>query len=386
MTAGPHVAGKVGEIFAALAVARRDVIPARAKRGIPILNAVLIVAEDGHMSITGNCLDACATGFAAVTVVSPGATAVPAERLYCLLETVPEDAEIELKQTSETVVVRLGNSQWRLPALPPNDFPPPLSPQGPCAQFRVSRDDIWALCGLALTAAMSEDPTRLHLCGVFLHESEGFLTSAATDGLGLFCQRTAVPAGDQLPPNGTAHGVVLPPRARAEMLALVKGKDGIDLAISRSLIEARTEDAIYVSKLLDVTFPDYRRLVPPRHAAAIEIDTGPLLSALARLVAVSGSIVPPVAGLSWDEAGAIRIELPHEPDSAVDTVPGVARGSAQLAVQAAKLADLVNALNAKTVQLSASQPVLLEPAGGDGTALALLATTAWARPQVRRAA
>jgi len=96
---------------------------------------------------------------------------------------------------------------------------------------------------------------------------------------------------------------------------------------------------------------------------------------------------PPPGTVSWnvDTDANIRLELAHEPGVAVDVIAGVVRGSARMAVQAARLFDLVAALKTKTVRISASQPIRIEPVEGPDV-LMLLATTAWAKPRIGRAA
>jgi DNA polymerase III sliding clamp (beta) subunit (PCNA family) len=310
--------------------------------------------------------------------------AVPAERLAKLVATFSADAAIEIELLGGVLAVRCDGSQCMLSALPAGDFPLPLAIKAPYATYKADAKALKALFSLPLTVAMGEDITRAHMLGVSLQNHEGSLAAVATDGLALALLRTAIPAGD-LP----AGGVILPPRARAEIFALLaRAKGDVELAISDRLIEVRTEHAVYCSKLIAARFPDYRRIVPPRPAASAEIGSGILLPAATRLLATSTATIPAVADLSWDEtadANAVRLELAHEPGAAVDVVAGVVHGSGRVAVQAGRLLDLVDALKAKTVRISASQPIRIESVDRSDV-LMLLATTAWAKPDIRRAA
>jgi DNA polymerase III sliding clamp (beta) subunit (PCNA family) len=345
-------AAKTGALKAAAVIARRciDLSPA-----IPILGNVLLEATADRLTITGHCGDGCSTGWAPAEVAAPGATAVPSDRLRMLLEALDADDQIDIESVPGGVTARRGRSHWRLPAVAATDFPAPLELRGDVVQLWLPADEVQQLCSLALAAGIGDDFTRMHLCGVFLHSGEdGRLAAVATDGTVLVRRQTSIRGGELLPPHGTTRGVLIPRRARAEILWL-GGKAGCTLSITDKIIEARTEAGCFRSKLLDYVFPTYDHIIPPVPASTIEADSDVLMAALARLVAASHALGgrPPIVGLAWpgEDAGTATLELVREEGIAADAIAVTAVGAGAVALPAVRFGQLIDALALKRARI-----------------------------------
>jgi DNA polymerase III sliding clamp (beta) subunit (PCNA family) len=154
----------------AVAAAKRFTAP---KSGIPILGAVLLAADDDSLTIIGHKLESCCTARCPAIVESPGAAAVPAERLAGLLAATSKGVDIAIELTAKALAVRTGTrSVFRLPILPAQEFPPALAPKGATARFTVAPDVLAAL--LMPGAAIGDEAKgRPHLDGLFLHSADG---------------------------------------------------------------------------------------------------------------------------------------------------------------------------------------------------------------------
>jgi hypothetical protein len=256
---------------------------------------------------------------------------------------------------------------------------------GDAVEFSLSADSAVALFGATAGAAVSRDEkSPPQLGGIFVHDDGGYFAAASCDRTCMVHRRTAIAGAERLPANGATHGILVPQRARHEIFALLR-KAGGTLTVGGGTIAARTATTTFASKLLDFIFPNIGRMIPPVPAATIEVDVDPLLKALARLVAASHAIDSSLAlaGLRWDAAedpSVATLELVREPDVAADTIAATVTGSAAVALQAARLGELLDALALKRVKISASTPVRID---GDGSLLALMATAAW--PQAEAA-
>ena len=119
------------------------------------------------------------------------------------------------------------------------------------------------------------------------------------------------------------------------------------------------------------------RVIPPPPLESIEIDAAALAAALARLAAASTSDLTE-ARLSWSQGDdAVSLDLSAEPGVAVDSVPAVTTGSGAVAVQPRLSCPLLAALRVPRAKIGGAkpgQPARIEPADGDTSVLALLAT------------
>jgi DNA polymerase III sliding clamp (beta) subunit (PCNA family) len=252
----------------------------------------------------------------------------------------------------------------------------------------LTATDAQTLFGPAIGVAIAQDDSRMYLGGAFVHDGgSGRLVVCTTNGMTLVRRHTDVLGAEHLPRNGNAHGILVPPWACREILAICR-PDGCTLTTDGRLIEARTADACFVSKLIDLPFPDYHYVIPPPHSAAAEIDTKLLGVALVRLNAASTMGKAPIVGLTWDahtDASTVFLELAREPGVVADSIPASVSGDGRLAFDAIRLGDLLGALGLLRVRIRASNPARFEPT--DGTQLlALLSTAAWPRPQIAEAA
>lgn len=160
-----------------------------------------------------------------------------------------------------------------------------------------------------ITSAISTEETRYYLNGIHLHGDNGLYRAVATDGHRLCWVDLALPdANGDLPP------VIIPRKAVRLMLQLA-GKPspddaGIALTIgsnsipnkdastaperARSASRARWNlgvegaDVSLTTKLIDGTFPDYRRVIPTANDKAALFKTADLRRAVAAVSIGSG--------------------------------------------------------------------------------------------------
>jgi DNA polymerase III sliding clamp (beta) subunit (PCNA family) len=328
MTGALHVILKADALDAVLAIVSHTAVPATARSGIPILSAAKLEAADGGLEASCTNLVARCAARAAATVVTAGTAAIAVERLKKIVATLPGDTDVDLRQVGAVVVVRHGSSQERLPALPPDDFPPPLTPTEPCFRLQVPCRELRPLCDSMLLASMLKDSelSRSSVLGFCWTNSNGRLLAFATDGVGLIVLDSAIVVGDRFP------DVRLLAKTRAELSALLKEDGNVDIAVSRSLLQLTTERVVYCTKMLAERPVDHRRIIPPVPRAVAETASMAFLEALERVTAVSTATTPPIVGVSWDadiNSTAVQLTLPHETGAALDVVAATVHGSAR---------------------------------------------------------
>ncbi len=254
---------------------------------IPILSNVRIEAKDGQLSMVTTDMDLEINESVAANVSTPGATTAPAHTLHDIVRKLPDGADVELALNSEgtQMTVKSGRSQFKLSCLPVADFPEIGAGDLPSG-FAIPAADLRALIDRT-RFAMSTEETRYYLNGIYLHEAEqegvAVLRAVATDGHRL--ARFEMPL-----PDGCAGmpGVIIPRKAIGELRKLVdEAADEIRIELSESKIRFSFDHIVLTSKLIDGTFPDYKRVIPEGNDKIVEVDAKVLTNAVDRVSTIS---------------------------------------------------------------------------------------------------
>lgn len=364
-------------LLPALAAARSAV---EKRNTIPILGNVLLSADAGRLSLVATDLDIEVS----VTVACTGdieAVTLPAHTLHDAVRKLPDGCDVQIAHDGANATVSAGRSRFRLPVLPAADFP--RMPRGggshafalPAASLRRILD--------TTRFAVSTEETRYYLNGIYWHHADDAadgprLMAVATDGHRL--AMIALPA-----PDGAAGmpGIIVP-RRTCDLLkdvAARKGDISIELSEIRICFQAPAGDGgpelTIVSKLIDGTFPEYRRVVPASHANRFEVDGAALRGAVDRV-----STITPAAGGRAVRFGFARegLELRASNPDAGEATDEVTVASAEgepvaIGFNGRYCLDLLNACPEGTIRFQlgdAGAPARIEPAAAPDTVFVLM--------------
>jgi DNA polymerase-3 subunit beta len=269
------------ELLGALTLA--DKVVAR-RNTIAILSHVLLSTTKGGIAVTGTDMDRFVTVEApAGTVARKGTTTVNAASLMNFVRATPDGGQVELEHDEKAgrVVLRAGRARATLPTLPPADFP-----VAPAEDFAHQVD----VDGKTLAAAikrvahcMSNEETRYYLNGAYLHSQDGALRLVATNGHTLAWAR--LPVESTVP---EAWPGIIVPRQAVHDLAGLAADAGTPLTLQANehRLKVSLERTVYVTRLVDGTFPDYERVIPKQSDSGFSTRRDGLESALARCAAV----------------------------------------------------------------------------------------------------
>lgn len=170
-----------------------------------------------------------------------------------------KSADVSLRQDEDSAHIDLGKVSYDIQSLPSSDFPE-LSAPVEASVFTMSGADF--LDGIASTmGAISREQTRYYLNGIFMHvDSDSDLQFVATDGHRLYLQSFRSPEMSKTFPE-----IIIPAKTVAVLYKLMKGKnnpDTVTISASSARIRLEWDGYCVTSKLIDGTFPDYRRVIP----------------------------------------------------------------------------------------------------------------------------
>ena len=257
-----------------------DVVPGRTT--IPVLANLMLVAEAGTLTITATDLDIEAS----VSVEAAGAisTTIAKDKLVAAVSGLKPGrlAIAPVDGRGGAVTIKSGRAVRTLSTLPATDFPKrkPLE----CATvFSMAAASLARLLEAA-HVAQSTDETRYYLMGVYLHLVEGQLCAVATDGSRMVRAQTAQPDGCDGMPQ-----VIVPTKAVALLRKLLAKTTGdIAVEVNEHAVQLTIGRVQVIAKVVEGTFPDYRRVIPTTDSAQIRLtcDRDLLMSAAAGVASV----------------------------------------------------------------------------------------------------
>jgi len=247
------------------------------KSRIPILACARIEARGGEVVMTTTDMDALATIVVPADSSEAWTVAVPFKALEAAAKTTK--GSIELSTAAGGLLIRAGAGQSTIKALDHSDFPScvNLGDLGGSIVIPASTlRDISRKVGFA----MSTDDRRYYLRGIHIHRDETGFHAVATDG-----HRMAVMDVAARSSAGTWDPVIVAHGSINGLGRALPGRYAGDVEIERFErgVIIRLPDMTIVSKAIDGTFPDYKRVVPSFHLrppASATVDRAALLSAL----------------------------------------------------------------------------------------------------------
>lgn len=255
----------------------------RPMKGIPILLCVRITASDGEMLIEATDLDMAIS----LRIPAQGECApvcIEYRRLLAIVGTIKDKAELRLDPANDTATLSAGRSRFSVATLSPEGWPT-LTEQKWDHAFDIE-GPAFARLLTALAPAISTEATRYYLNGI--HLSSGFierdggagsLLAVATDGHKLYARSLPAP---QVPAK--LPGMIVPTLACAAIAKLFGEAKQIRVSCNDKKLQAVAGEAVYITKLIEGHFPDWRRVAPLNRESTCSYDLKDLVAS-ARIVA-----------------------------------------------------------------------------------------------------
>jgi DNA polymerase-3 subunit beta len=333
------------------ALARTERVIER-RNTIPILSNIRLAARPGLLEITGTDLDIEVRTTIEAEVSEPGETTLPAAVLKQIVaKSKTGEISIEL-EGGETAKLAAGRAKWNLQALPASDYPDLNGGEFP-ANFPLAAADLVRIA-TKLSFAISTEETRYYLNGVYFHQVGESLVATATDGHRLGRLRLPLPEGAGGMPN-----VIIPRKAIVEIEKITGAAEAGAIAmveLSDTKIRITLGNTVLTSKLIDGTFPDYTRVIPPAEGSEATLDTSALRAAVDRVSTIASERGRAVK-LSFVDGQVTLACTNPDAGTASDTIEGKLDGaSIEIGFNARYVADALDRIDTPNVILHMANP------------------------------
>jgi len=255
---------------------------------IPVRGNVLLRARGDELTLSTTDLEVSITTRLPATIEREGETTLPA-RKFGQIANVLAGPEVTL-DTDENLATQIscGHATFRLLGLEASEFPTESEFQED-RRFELPAAD-FGRCLRRIHYAVSADPTRYVLNGIYLSVTEGALTCVATDGRRLALVEKALEDGE----NVTDGSVILPIKVVNELLRLCDTDADCLVKISDARAAFQVGETILYTKLVEGSFPSYRQVIPQSFKNAVTLPResfADVLNRVAQVVTDSGASV-----------------------------------------------------------------------------------------------
>lgn len=313
------------------------------KNPLPILNNVLIRTVDNRLSLSATNLEIAVTEKIGSKVQKDGAITVPARLMQEYITSLPSGV-LDLELDEHKLHISTDQYSSTINGVVADEFP--VVPQvDDGLHWTIATKDLKKGLSQVVFAA-SGDETRPVLTGVFLHTVDGVLFAAATDSYRL--------AEKELAKTDQDISLLIPATALQELLRILPDNvDEVTVLAEAQQVLFRAGDIELVTRLIEATYPDYKKLIPRTFAttASLSRDEFIAITKVSSLFAreSAGSItIKADEGKKLVSITSIASQLGENTSSASASVTG----GGDVTLNSRYLLDALNALNVHDVTLS----------------------------------
>ncbi|MEK9629745.1 MAG: DNA polymerase III subunit beta [Nitrospinota bacterium] len=317
------------------------------KGAMPILSHLHLSAEKDSIFIRATDLEIGTLGSYPANVTTGGAVTLNARKLFDIIRELPNEEIYIKKEENNWITLKCGKSKFRLPGLPPEDYPPmPEYSDKVVIEFdgKILKEMI-----RKTFFSVSPDESRQALNGLLLETEGSSATLVGTDGHRLALISRPVKQGDAK----EKVSFLLPKKALSELLKLMEDNDEkFGFSSHENHLAFIHGKQVIVSRKIDGKFPNYRQVIPTDNPLKAQANREELTHALKR-----------VALLADEKSKMVRFEIQKgnltlvsdntDLGAAVEEVPIEYDGEeVSIGLNAKYVLDILNVLDVEVVTLN----------------------------------
>lgn len=251
------------------------------KSAQPLLNCLLLEADQKSLRVTGSDLDLTTSVTVPCLGQAPGRVAVNAKHFTEVVRKMPRGA-VTLRAEKNQLEAGYGDGKgWsRFPVQKSDEYPTPPELKGDL-KVTLPGETLSRLVERS-SYAVSEETTRASLNGVFVHGSPAFVAFVATDGHRLARATCKGAFGDL-----TREGVIIPARALSTMSRVsAESTSPVEIRIAdgkghAGFVAQVGEYRVQVTaRLLEGPYPNYEQVIPKDNPRSLTVTRSDLMEAV----------------------------------------------------------------------------------------------------------
>ncbi|MCI0614466.1 DNA polymerase III subunit beta [bacterium] len=252
------------------------------KQTIPILSDILIKTEGASILMIGTDLEIQLSTRVAADVTRPGETTVSARKFFDICRNLPDNCDLMIELKEELAHIQSGRSRFRLATRNPKDFPE-FSTDPYDIDLQIVNGKLLKLLQ-ATNFCMATHDVRYYLNGLMIEVNPLLFGAVASNGHRLAMYNEKLEQSMDIDTR-----FIIPRKGVMELLRLLDGDSDqiVRLRVSNSNIEINVNEKVFLSKLIDGKFPDFKSSLSQPIAHNFILKTLEFKSALTRVSVLS---------------------------------------------------------------------------------------------------
>jgi DNA polymerase-3 subunit beta len=240
------------------------IVPSQAS--LPVLNNILLKTEKGQLKISATNLEIGINKLIGAKIEKEGAITVPARLFSEYINSLPNE-KIDLEVKDNNVNIHCKNYKATILGIDASEFP--LIPEIKQKPIISITPELLHKAISCVTFAAAIDESRPVLAGVFLNFKDNQLKLVATDSYRL-AEKTI-----KLDKNVIGEvSIIIPTRTMQELnRILTEVENKVEISVTENQILFKINDTDLISRLIEGSFPDYRRIIPDSFQTKVLVNT-----------------------------------------------------------------------------------------------------------------
>jgi DNA polymerase-3 subunit beta len=257
---------------------------------LPILDNVLIEAEDNFLSLSSTDLETAIKLWILTKIVKKGKIAVPAKFISSFISLLP-DEKILLEEKKQSLYIECKNLKNQIQGYNPEEFP--IIPEFNNLEY-LEVDNKKFCQGLSQVVDIaSTSQTRPEISGVYFLFSKNLIKMVSTDSFRLAEKNIILGS-----PIKKEVSFILPQKPAREIMNILGEKEGvlkIYFSPHQTLFEFPMKEAAHpqiqiTSRLIDGEYPNYEEIIPKKFKTHVILKRDEFLSQIKTASLFSGKI------------------------------------------------------------------------------------------------
>ena len=245
---------------------------------MPILNFILIQTnEDNKVMIIGNNLEIALGVASSANIIKPGIAAIPSRKFYEMVREMPAKATFTFTHDDNfNVKIQYSQGNYRLKGRDPEEFPRVIEIKE--VNNKLEGKVLLGLLESTLFAA-SRDNVNHSMNGIKFDIESELITAAAADTRRIAIGQKELKADLETEPNS----FLVPTQSAYELQNMFMTSKEVYYSVTEKQLIVTDQDSFLTTRLIEVEFPPYRRVIDIVHDKKIYVNKESLIKGIRRV-------------------------------------------------------------------------------------------------------
>lgn len=337
---------------------------------LPILNNILIKAEDGNIELISTNLEIGITHQIRGKIENDGQFTVDSKLIGEYVNLLNSGEKVKIEEKDNELKVECGNYKTKIKGESAKEFP--LIPTIPRQGYYSCKSGELKKALNSVGFAVSNNENRIELSGVLFSFNDNKLSLAATDSYRLAEREIKINAKDM----AGEQKVIVPGKTVQELMRVLNNFEGAELGDEEELKFYLTDNQILftvdsvelISRLINGHYPDYKQIIPAKSQTDILVEKAEIIRAVKAAALFSKTGINDITLLFLKNKIMVSAFSGASGESQIELEAEVNGGDNEVTINYRYLLDGLNNVEGGMIRLNVlnnSTPCVLKPEKSD---------------------